>query len=505
MRKLLKAAAVVSSSIFASRVLGLVRDVIIASTFGAGALTDVFFVAFRVPNLLRRIFAEGAFNSAFVPAFSKKLKSSFQEAVRFAGEFFTVLTVLLTITVLLLELSAPYLVKLLAPGFSGESFTLAVRLLRELLPYIFLVSLVAFFGGILNSLNHFFAPAFSTALFNLAIIVSALALSSSLSIESLSVGVIVGGILQLLLQLLFLKKLSFPIRPILSVSRDVVEVLKNTIPGIFGFAVRQISMLIDTVIASFLQHGTISYLYYANRFVQLPLGMFAIGLSQVLLPRLSKKGERRDLKEELLDGITLCTAIVIPSAVGLIFFGKPIVDAVFGHGKFTQEALLSTYLVLVGYSVGLLFFSLEKIVTNAFYSMEEFKLPVAVSASTLVFNLLIDIFFCFFLGLGAFGLALGTSFTSLLNLLLLVFFLTKRIGSGLFGKLLVNSVRYFLYSVPIAIISTFGERLYFSADSFGGKVAVLLGVIALSAALYALLLAAVKDEVFKAIIGKEAS
>jgi len=502
MKAIFRSAAIVSLSIFVSRVLGLVRDVVIASTFGAGALTDVFFVAFRVPNLLRRIFAEGAFSSAFVPAFTKKVTTSFKEAVRFAGQFFTLLTALLILTVVLGELFAPYIIKVLAPGFEGSSFHLAVRLLRELFPYIFFVSLVAFFGGILNSLNHFFAPAFSTALFNLAIIVSALLLSKELSIESLSVGVLVGGALQLLLQVLFLKRLNFPIKPLFSISAEVIRVLKNTIPGIFGFAVRQISMLIDTVIASFLTAGTISYLYYANRFVQLPLGMFAIGLTQVLLPRFSRRG-RRELFKELLDGITLCSAVVAPSAVGLIFFGKPILDAIFNHGRFTEADLAATYLVLIGYCFGLLFFSLEKIVTNAFYSLEEYKLPVIVSGATLAFNLIIDLILCFPLGLGALGLALGTSLTSLLNLSILTHLISKRLGIGLLKLTAVKGFKYFVYSAPIALLSLLGSKLYFSFSSFGAKLLILLGVILLSAGVYLFTLYLLKDEVYVGLFGKE--
>ena len=340
---LFKSAGIVSLSIFGSRILGLLRDIVIASTFGAGALTDVFFVAFRIPNLLRRIFAEGSFNTAFVPAFTKKLKESKGEAEILAGQVFGALLVLLTLTVVLGEILAPLIVKVVAPGFSGEKFAYGVKLLREMFPYIMLVSLTAFLGGILNSFNRFFAPAFSTALFNLSLILSALFLSGELSVESLSIGVLIGGVLQVLLQVPFLKSIGFNLRPIFRLSEEAKKVLINTVPGIFGFAVRQLSMLIDTVIASFLSSGAISYLYYANRFVQLPLGMFAIGLSQVLLPRLSRKLGEKDYHSELEAGILLCSAVVIPSAVGLILFGKPIVDLVFNHGAFTERDLIGTY------------------------------------------------------------------------------------------------------------------------------------------------------------------
>jgi putative peptidoglycan lipid II flippase len=499
-RSLLKSAGIVSLSIFGSRILGLIRDVVIASLFGAGSLTDTFFVAFRIPNLLRRIFAEGAFSSAFVPAFSKKLNVSVEEAKLFAGQFFSILLISLTLTLILGEIFSPLIVKLIAPGFVGERFIYAVRLLREMFPYIFLVSLVAFYGGILNSLEHFFAPAFSTALFNLSLIIFGITLGRSLSVESLAIGVVFGGALQVLLQVYFLKKKEFLVKPLFSlrVSEDVKRTLKNTIPGIFSFAVRQVSMLIDTVIASFLKAGAISYLYYANRFVQLPLGMFAIGLSQVLLPRLSKRSGG-EFREELKTGILLCSAVIVPSAVGLMFLGKAIVDLVYNHGAFNDENLNGTYYVLLGYSSGLFFFSLEKIITNAYYSLEEFKLPVKVAGYTLTFNLIVDLFFCFVLKLGAPGLALGTSLTSLLNVLTLIYFFRKLFKIDLYRTVFRSGLRYILLSIPVGIAAFLGNSIYFLQNSLILKVSVLFLTVVSAAAVYFLTLFIVKDEIVKVL------
>ncbi len=500
-----RSSLVVSGSILASRILGLVRDIVIASLFGAGALTDAFFVAFRIPNLLRRVFAEGAFSAVFTSTFSRKLKDSVNEALLFASHFFGVLLLLLLLTVLLGEVFAPLIVKLVAPGLPEESYPLAVRLLREMFPYIFLVSVVAFYGGVLNGAEHFFAPAFSTALFNLAIILSALALHSFLSIESVALGVIVGGVLQVLLQFPFLKRLELNVKPILELTEDVKEALKNTLPGIFGFAVRQISMLIDTVLASFLQTGAISYLYYANRFVQLPLGMFAIGLSQVLLPRLSKRFSNREkYYSDLVYGIVLCLAIIVPASMGLIFLGKPIVDLVFNHGKFTGKDLYFTYGVLVAYSVGLPFFSVEKIVTNAFYSLKEYKLPVKVSAYTLIFNFLINLILCFTLGLGVFGLAMGTSLTSLLNSVTLLLLLERRQKVNLVPLFFRKLFSYLLASLPVVVAAVAGWRIYFHCTGTFERLGVIFGVILLSALLYLAVLALKRDEVIQ-LIKKEVS
>ena len=479
-----RSAAIVSLSIFSSRVLGLVRDVVIASSFGAGPLTDAFFVAFRIPNMLRRIFAEGAFSSAFTPAFSKKLKESKDKAWKLASEAFTVLVIFLTVTVILGEIFAPVVINLVAPGFPPDLTDLSVKLLREMFPYIFLVSLVAFSGGILNSFYRFFAPAFSTVLFNAAIIVSALLLSRKLSVESLALGVIVGGILQLLLQVPFLRDVGFSLHFARRISRETLQVLRNVIPGIFSFAVRQFSMLIDTVIASFLSGGAISYLYYANRLVQLPLGIFAVGISQVLLPRLSQQSNGKDFLKDLKLGITLCSAVVVPSAVGLILFGLPIVDLIFNHGRFSSEDLKLTAQVLCGYSMGIFFFSAEKIVTNAYYSLNNYNLPVKVAGGTLVLNLIADLIFCFPLGLGVAGLALGTSLTSLANLFLISFFLKKRYQIDLIGTLKESFFRYLLYSLSIFPIVILSKSSYSPSLPLTQKALIVLFTVSISALVY---------------------
>jgi putative peptidoglycan lipid II flippase len=359
-----------------------------------------------------------------------------------------------------------------------------------------MVSLVAFYGGILNGFEHFFAPAFSTVLFNLAIIVSALLLSEKLGVEALAIGVVAGGILQLILQLIFLKRLKAIPRPILSLSEDVKKTLKNVIPGIFGFAVRQVSMLIDTVLASFLKAGAISYLYYANRFVQLPLGMFAIGLSQVLLPRLSKKIGEKGFNRDLKAGLTFCSAIVVPASVGLIFFGKAIIDLIFNHGAFSEEALNETYKVLIGYSLGLFFFSAEKILTNAFYSLDEYKLPVKISAYTLLFNLFINLILCFGFHLGVMGLAIGTSLTSALNVFALLSKFNHYDERKDFWKL---PIKYTVLSLPIVITSLVGNQLYFKLNSFLAHVLTVTAVITISASLYFAILLLTKDRVISLI------
>ncbi|SNR66236.1 murein biosynthesis integral membrane protein MurJ [Desulfurobacterium atlanticum] len=496
-----KSFIIVSLSIFSSRIFGLLRDVVIASTFGAGILTDIFFVAFRVPNMLRRIFAEGAFSSVFTPAFARKLKGSEEDARLFAGKFFSVLLVSLIITVLFGEIFAPLIIKIIAPGFKGDAKVLAVSLTREMFPYILLVSLVAFFGGILNGYEHFFAPAFSTVLFNISLIVCAVSLKSVISVHALALGVVLGGVLQLLLQVVFLKKVAFVPKPIFEIDDEVKKALRNIIPGLFGFGVRQLSMLADTVIASFLYAGAISYLYYANRFVQLPLGIFAIGISQVLLPRLAKNFDsEKGFKENLVMGLILCSMIIIPSMYGLIFFGKPLIDVVFHHGEFTWKDLNGTYYVLCGYGVGLLFYSFEKIVVNAFYSLDDYKYPVKVGAITLVFNVVANIIFCFVFGLGAAGLAFGTSLTSLLNVVFLVRELEKRVSFK--SAWIKDTFRYFLLSVPVIPVAFLGSIAYFHVSMTVLKVAVIVLTVVFAALFYFATLYTAKDRILLKLIGR---
>ncbi len=496
-----KSFIIVSLSIFSSRIFGLLRDVVIASTFGAGSLTDVFFVAFRVPNMLRRIFAEGAFSSVFTPAFAKKLKKSEKEAKRFAGKFFAVLLIALSVTVLFGEVFTPLIIKVIAPGFEGDAGTLAIALTREMFPYILLVSLVAFFGGILNGYEHFFAPAVSTVLFNISLILCAVFFKDSLSVHALAIGVIFGGVFQLLLQVLFLKKVAFIPKPILELDEDVKKALKNIVPGLFGFGVRQLSMLADTVIASFLYVGAISYLYYANRFVQLPLGIFAIGISQVLLPKLAKSFDSKEgFRKKLILGLTLCSFVIVPSTYGLIFFGKPLIDIVFRHGEFTFGDLRATYYVLCGYGAGLLFYSFEKILVNAFYSLDDYRFPVKVGAITLVFNIIANLFLCFVLGLGAAGLALGTAITSLFNVIFLTRELEKRVSFS--SGWIRDSVRYLFLAIPVIPVAFIGTKFYFQCTLTVFKISVVFLTVAAAVSAYFATLYITKDKIVSGLLNR---
>jgi putative peptidoglycan lipid II flippase len=482
---LLKSAGTVSLSILLSRITGLFRDVVVASTFGASPLTDAFFVAFRIPNLLRRIFAEGAFSSAFTPSFSRLVEKDFQKAKVLAEGVLFLLIVALGLVLLFGELLAGWIIKLTAPGFSEGQRLLATSLLREMFPYIVLVSLVAFCGAILNSFKHFFAPSFSTVLFNISIIISVVLLSKKLSVHSIALGVIAGGILQLILQIPFLLKKKFFPKPKLFFTEETYTVLKNIVPGIFGFGVRQVSMLIDTFLASFLTVPAVSYLYYANRLVQLPLGMFAIAISQVILPSLSRLKPRSSLfVGQLLDGLELCFAVVVPSVVGLLVLGTPIVDMIYAHGTFSEQSTIATGKVLFAYALGLAFFSVEKILTNASFSAGDYSTPVKISSYTLIFNFFASGFLCFVLNLSASGLALGTSLTSAVNSFLLLKNVERITGFHLKWKVLKRFVKYATLSLSMLPFAIVGKKLYPYGGSTAFEVLIILGTVLVCACVY---------------------
>ncbi|NVL93011.1 MAG: murein biosynthesis integral membrane protein MurJ, partial [Desulfobacterales bacterium] len=336
-----RAAGIVGFFTFLSRILGLARDILIANFFGSGMTADAFFVAFRIPNLLRRLFAEGSFSVAFIPVFTEYLQTrSKEEGFLLARAVSTFLVLILTGITILGIVFSPLIVRIIAPGFGGmgEKYALTVLLTRIMFPYIFLVSLVALFMGILNSLKHFAAPAAAPVFLNLSMIAALVFLAPSMRTPTvgLAIGVVVGGVIQVALQIPFLmeKGLSFvpkwnPNHPALK--RIGVLML----PTLFGSAIYQVNQLVGTLLASLLREGSVSYLYYADRLVQFPLGVFAIAISTAVLPSLSREAAQRDLdglKETLSHALRLTMFITIPAMIGLIVLREPIIRLLFQRG-----------------------------------------------------------------------------------------------------------------------------------------------------------------------------
>ncbi|WP_286978070.1 murein biosynthesis integral membrane protein MurJ [Pseudomonas sp.] len=430
---LLKSLAAVSSLTMLSRVLGFVRDTIIARTFGAGVASDAFVVAFKLPNLLRRIFAEGAFSQAFVPILAEYKTQQGEEATRtFIAYVSGLLTLVLALVTLIGILAAPWIVWISAPGFADEPdrFNLTTDLLRVTFPYILLISLSSLAGAVLNTWNRFSVPAFVPTLLNVSMIVFALFLMPYFDPPIMVLGwaVLVGGLLQLCYQLPHLKRIGMLVLPRLNLKdMGVWRVLKQMGPAIFGVSVSQISLIINTIFASFLVAGSVSWMYYADRLMELPSGVLGVALGTILLPALSKTYASADHSEysRLLDwGLRLCFVLVLPSAVALALLAEPLTVSLFQYGKFSATDALMTQQALIAYSVGLLGIILVKILAPGFYAQQNIKTPVKIALVTLVFTQLMNLLL---IGpLAHAGLALSIGLAACLNAGLLFWQLRKR-------------------------------------------------------------------------------
>ena len=490
---LLRALAAISSMTLLSRILGFVRDVLIARIFGAGVATDAFFVAFRIPNLLRRLFAEGAFAQAFVPILSEyKNKRTAEETRDLVDHVATLLALALFIVTLIGVLAAPWIIYVSAPGFnaSPDKFALTVDLLRITFPYIFFISLVSLAGGILNTHGKFSVPAFTPVLLNLAFIGCALWLVPYVNppVLALAWAVLIGGILQLAFQVPFLLKLNLLPRPRLKLNDPGVwRVLKQMGPAVFGVSIGQISLLINTIFASFLITGSVSWLYYADRLMEFPAGLLGVALGTILLPSLSKYHSENSTEEysRLLDwGLRLTVLLTLPAALALAMLATPLIATLFYHGQFSANDVWMTRQALVAYSVGLLGLILVKVLAPGFYARQNIKTPVKIALAVLVFTQLLNLVLID--PLRHTGLALSISLGACLNAGLLYYQLrrhkiyTPQAGWLIFfGKLLVA-------------LAVMGAVLYFAAGkdaawlqaSTMNRILHLSGVVVAGAASY---------------------
>ena len=389
---LLKALVTVSGMTLLSRILGFVRDFVIARVFGAGMLTDAFFVAFKLPNLLRRLFAEGAFSQAFVPILGEyKNKRGEDEARRLVDRVATLLFLVLVLVTLLGMAGAPLLVYLSAPGFAADAdkFALTVELTRITFPYILFMSLVALAGGILNTWSRFAIPAFTPVLLNLSFIGMALFATPCFSRPVLALGwaVFLGGALQLALQLPFLRRIGMLPRFAFDWKDEGVRrILRLMAPAVLGVSVSQISLLINTIFASFLGTGSVSWLYYADRLMEFPSGMLGAALGAILLPSLAKyhASENFDEYSRLLDwGLRLTLLLAAPAALALALIAVPLITTLFHHGAFSANDVFMTRNALVAYSVGLLGLILVKVLAPGFYARQNIRTPVKIALLTL--------------------------------------------------------------------------------------------------------------------------
>jgi len=430
-----KAAGVVGSATLLSRIFGFIRDVVVAWFFGAGMASDAFFVAFRIPNLLRRLLAEGSLSIAFIPVFTDHLtRNGKADAFLLARAALRLISVLLAVTAVLGILLSPLIIRIVGIGFadSPEKLALTVTLTRIMFPYIFFIGLVALCMGILNVLGHFAAPALAPVLLNIAMIGSVLLISPHLEepVIGLAVGVLIGGALQLILQVPFLinKGLRFWQKAgFYHPGLKQVGVLM--LPTVFGTAVYQINILVGTMLATLLEGGSVSYLYYADRLVEFPLGIFAIATATAVLPSLSRQAAARDfeaLRTTFAYSMNLVLYITIPAMVGLIVLREPIVALLFQRGAFDAMTVRMTAVALLYYAVGLWAFSAVRIVVSTFYALQDTRTPVRMAAVSVVANIVLSVILM--QGLQHGGLALATSLASMVNLALLLKALRNRLG-----------------------------------------------------------------------------
>lgn len=431
---LLKTLFTVGSMTFASRILGFVRDILIARVFGVGALTDAFIVAFRIPNFFRRISAEGAFSQAFVPILAEyKQQRSQNETKALINHVATLLGLFLVVLTIVGMLAAPWVVQMTAPGFVADAtkFDLTVDLLRITFPYILFISLVSLAGGVLNTYGNFSTPAFTPVWLNVSFITAMLLVAPYFdhSIRVLAWAVFVGGILQLLFQLPYLSKLGLLPRIDFN-PRDegVRRILKLMGPAILGVSAPQISILINTVIASFLVTGSVTWLYFADRLMEFPTGLLGVALGTILLPSLSKSvaDENHGEYSQLLDwGLRLTFMLALPAAVALAVLAVPLIASLFMYGEFTAHDVSMTKVALMAYSIGLLGFILVKVLAPGFYARQNVKTPVKIAVFTLVVTQLMNVLFVFGLDFKHAGLALSIGLGACINAGLLFYNLRK--------------------------------------------------------------------------------
>jgi putative peptidoglycan lipid II flippase len=423
-RKLLKSALVTGSMTLLSRVTGLLRDMIFARMIGAGigVAADAFYVAFRIPNFLRRIFGEGAFSQAFVPVFSQYKTRGDPELIQeFLDYVAGILTLVLILVTLVVTLIAPLVVVILAPGFLADpaKYDLTVQMLRIMFPYLLFISLVSMAGGILNTYGRFGVPAFTPVLLNLSLIGAALWLAPRMAqpVIGLAWGVFIAGVAQLLFQLPSLHRLRLLPRPRINFKHEGVRRMFGLmLPAVFSVSVAQINLLVNMILASYLVTGSVSWLYYSDRLMEFPLGVFGVALATVILPSLSQKhaqASREEFSHTLDWALRVTFIIAVPATVGLLVMSAPLLISLFQYGAFSAHDVAMTRYSLIAFVVGLPAFVLIKILAPGFYARQDMKTPVRIGVIAVAVNIVTSFLLVFPLAHG--GLALATSLAAMVN------------------------------------------------------------------------------------------
>jgi putative peptidoglycan lipid II flippase len=492
-KHIVRAAGIMGSATILSRIMGMVRDMVVSRFFGAGFATDAFFAAFQIPNMLRRFFAEGALTSAFVPTFSEwYTKRGEAEARELANICFSLLTVVMAVVTLAGIIFSPQIVAVMFPGFRVEpsKLELTIFLNRLMFPYIFFISLVALCMGILNTVRHFFTPAISTVFLNLSMILCATLLYGwfAVPITALAVGVLLGGVLQLLLQLPVLCRKGFPLRFRFAPRHPAVKrIALLMVPAVFGVGVYYLNITVGAILASLLPQGSVSYLYYAQRLFEFPQGIFTVSIAQAVLPSMSRQaaaGDMAGLKESLSFGIRLTLFITIPAMAGLLLCATPVFTLIFMGGAFDYAKAVQSATALFYYSWGLAFVAMVRVLVPAFYALKDTKTPVLTAFCAFLLNLAFSLLLMGPLLHG--GLALATTLSALGNMVLLLYFLRRKIGAFGGRAILLAGGKILLASLPMSAIVAVGVGLIDWSQP-GEKLlkgAVLAGTIACGGAIF---------------------
>lgn len=454
----------ISSATLLSRILGYIRDMLIANMFGATLAADAFYVAYRIPNLLRRLLGENSLSSSFIPVFTQYLTNkSKKESQQLVSVVVTVLLLVLSVLTVAGIIFAPLLVRLIAPGFAKDpqKLALTIQLTRIMFPFMIAIGLAALSMGILNSLHKFVIPALAPCFLSISGIFFVLTICPLMEtpIKGLAIGVLIGGFGQLIFQIPSVIKNNFWVKLKLDLSHPGLRRIGFLmVPAIIGLSVNQINIFVDTICASLLKEGSITALYYANRLVQFPLALFGTAIATVTLPILSRSIAENNLKEmktTLSLSLRMVIFTMIPSSIGLIVLGKPIIMVLFQRGEFSSQATMMTSSALFFYSLGLFADASVKIVVSAFYSFQDTRTPVKTASICMIINIVLDIILMRTLQVG--GLALATAIASFVNIFLLFILLRKRIGQ-LGGK---EIIKCFIKTAIAGIIM--GIACYFVA------------------------------------------
>lgn len=453
-RNITGAASIVGSATVLSRITGYTRDAVVAYVFGAGMASDAFFMAFRISNLLRRLVGEGALTSSFIPIFTEETNVRSKEGVRaLVSNVFTLFAIIFVVLAVLGMIFSREIVLILSPGFADDpgKFGLTVTLTRMMFPFMVFIGLMALAMGVLNTMRHFLAPAVSPVLFNLSIIFTVLVITPVLNVPiyAVAIGVLFGGLLQFVLQLPYMKR--FGLMPNISFKFNDPAIKKIFIlmgPAAFGVGVFQLNQFISLWFSSKLPEGAVSYLYYASRLMELPLGVFGVAISTAALPSLSEYAAKKDwdnFRGSLSFALRIVNFVTIPATFGLFILSYPIIVFLFMRGKFGPEAATGTALALYYYALGLVPVSVSRILTSVFYSLKDTATPVYVAIATLVVNAAL----CFVLigPLQHGGLALAATISAAFNAAVLLVILRLRFGKFGARRIMTSSIKSLLAAI----------------------------------------------------------